>query len=63
MVKITYKKTNQPYFGAGEFTVEDWGVFDRTRVRFLQTFLAFNSNYKFGLFFATYGEGANSIDA
>ena len=32
-VKITYQKTNQPYLGAGEFTVEDWGVFDRTRVR------------------------------
>lgn len=36
-VKITYQKTNQPYLGAGEFTVEDWGVFDRVRVRrFLQ---------------------------
>lgn len=32
-VKITYRKTNQPYVGAGEFTVEDWGVFDRGRVR------------------------------
>jgi hypothetical protein len=32
-VKITYKKTNEPYSGAGEFTVEDWGVFDRARVR------------------------------
>ena len=37
-MKITYKKTNQPYRGAGEFTVEDWGVFDRARVtRFIQT--------------------------
>jgi DNA-binding transcriptional regulator LsrR (DeoR family) len=37
-VKITYRKTNQPYLGAGEFTVEDWGVFDRNRVRrFIQT--------------------------
>lgn len=36
-VKITYQKMNQPYLGAGEFTVEDWGVFDRARVRrFLQ---------------------------
>lgn len=32
-VKLTYRKTNQPYFGAGEFTVEDWGVFDRGQVR------------------------------
>ena len=32
-VKITYQKTNQPYLGAGEFSVEDWGVFNRTRVR------------------------------
>ena len=32
-VKITYHKTNQPYAGAGEFSVEDWGVFNRTRVR------------------------------
>lgn len=32
-VKITYRKTNQPYFGAGEFSVEDWGVFDQLRVR------------------------------
>jgi hypothetical protein len=32
-VKITYHKTNQPYPGAGEFSVEDWGVFDRGRVR------------------------------
>jgi AraC-like DNA-binding protein len=32
-VKITYQKTNQPYVGAGEFSVEDWGVFNRTRVR------------------------------
>lgn len=32
-VKITYQKTNQPYIGAGEFSVEDWGVFDRARVR------------------------------
>ncbi len=32
-VKITYHKTNQPYLGAGEFSVEDWGVFNRTRVR------------------------------
>ena len=32
-VKITYQKTNQPYLGAGEFSVEDWGVFSRTRVR------------------------------
>ena len=32
-VKITYQKTNQPYPGAGEFSVEDWGVFDRSRVR------------------------------
>ena len=32
-VKITYRKTNQPYVGAGEFSVEDWGVFSRTRVR------------------------------
>jgi hypothetical protein len=32
-VKITYHKTNQPYPGAGEFSVEDWGVFDRFRVR------------------------------
>lgn len=37
-VKITYQRTNQPYTGAGEFTVEDWGVFDRGRVRrFLQS--------------------------
>jgi DNA-binding transcriptional regulator LsrR (DeoR family) len=37
-VKITYRKTNQPYVGAGEFTVEDWGVFDWVRVkRFLQS--------------------------
>jgi AraC-like DNA-binding protein len=36
-VKITYQRTNQPYAGAGEFCVEDWGVFNRTRVRrFLQ---------------------------
>lgn len=36
-VKITYQKLNQPYPGAGEFSVEDWGVFDRGRVRrFLQ---------------------------
>jgi hypothetical protein len=32
-VKITYQRTNQPYLGAGEFSVEDWGVFKRTRVR------------------------------
>ena len=32
-VKITYRKTNQPYPGAGEFSVEDWGVFDWLRVR------------------------------
>ncbi len=32
-VKITYHKTNQPYPGAGEFSVEDWGVFDPLRVR------------------------------
>jgi AraC-like DNA-binding protein len=32
-VKITYQRTNQPYFGAGEFSVEDWGVFSRARVR------------------------------
>lgn len=37
-VKITYQRTNQPYRGAGEFSVEDWGVFDRGRVRrFIQT--------------------------
>jgi DNA-binding transcriptional regulator LsrR (DeoR family) len=32
-VTITYQRTNQPYVGAGEFCVEDWGVFNRTRVR------------------------------
>ncbi len=32
-VKITYRKTNQPYPGAGEFSVEDWGVFDMLSVR------------------------------
>ena len=32
-VKITYQKTNQPYADAGEFSIEDWGVFNRTRVR------------------------------
>ena len=32
-VKITYQRPNQPYLGAGEFGVEDWGVFNRTRVR------------------------------
>jgi len=32
-VKITYRKINQPYVGAGEFSVEDWGVFDQSRVR------------------------------
>jgi DNA-binding transcriptional regulator LsrR (DeoR family) len=32
-VRITYKKLNQPYVAAGEFTVEHWGVFDRARVR------------------------------
>ena len=30
-MKITYHKTNQPYAGAGEFSVEDWGVFDQVR--------------------------------
>ena len=32
-VKLTYQRTNQPYVGAGEFSVEDWGVINRTRVR------------------------------
>jgi hypothetical protein len=32
-VKITYRKINQPYVGAGEFSVEDWGVFEQSRVR------------------------------
>ena len=32
-VKIIYHKTNQPYVGTGEFSVEDRGAFERTRVR------------------------------
>ena len=32
-VKITYQRTKPPYAGAGDFSVEHLGVFNRTRVR------------------------------